>query len=196
MYLYLNAFIQGVKSGLQKQAGVDMGSMPINENILPNITSQAKWRYVRTNNGLRLTDGNTVYTFGIPSEYPSESFRVARLNDENVLDFENDALSKGTAQIHRAAPDNIYLTLADGADNPTFALQHESEKQWRYTPSKKFVEKLRARGITPLEEKASAEPSSTQANENVVLINPESLMAGGTDEMKNTFETPSKEKTL
>jgi hypothetical protein len=188
MYLHLDSFIAGVVQGLKKEAGVDMGAMPINENILPNISSQAKWRYVKTKDGLRLTDGNHVYTFGIPEEYPQESSRVLRMNDENLLNFEADALSKGTAQIHRASPDNIYLTLADGEKNPTFALQHETEKQWRYTPSKKFVEKLRASGAPVSAPSSLSETEKSHAGENLTLISPESLLDGGKDELRNSFE--------
>jgi hypothetical protein len=48
----------------EKKAATDINSMPVNENILPNINSQAKWKYVRTKDGLKLTDGNLVYSFG------------------------------------------------------------------------------------------------------------------------------------
>jgi hypothetical protein len=127
----------------EKKAGVDVSGMPINENILPTMSSQAKWRYVRTKDGLKLTDGNLVYSFGgFPEDYPAEDTRISRLADDNILNFENDALSKGTAQIHRSSPDNIYMTLATGKDNPTFMLQHEGGQNWRYNPSKKFLAKL------------------------------------------------------
>ena len=128
----------------RKQAAFDVTSMPSNENILPNISSQAKWKYVRTKDGLRLSDGNHVYSFGgFPEEYPSEDTKLNRLKDDNILDFEKDMVSKGTAQIHRSSPDNIYLTLATGSHNPTFMLQHEGEQTWRYSPTRKFVEKLK-----------------------------------------------------
>jgi hypothetical protein len=127
----------------EKKAGLDVSSMPVNENILPTMSSQAKWRYARTKDGLKLTDGNLVYSFGgFPEDYPAEDTRISRLADDNILNFDNDALSKGTAQIHRSSPDNIYMTLATGRDNPTFMLQHEGGQNWRYSPSKKFLAKL------------------------------------------------------
>lgn len=127
-----------------KKASVALENSPINENILPNIDKQTKWKYVKTKGGLKLSDGNLVYSFGVPDEYPTEDSRVSRLEDDNILNFENDALEKGTAQIHRSSPNNLYLTLANGKLNPTFILSHEQGKNWRYSPTKKFIEKIKA----------------------------------------------------
>ena len=150
-----------------KKAAFNAASMPSNENILPNISSQAKWKYVRTKDGLKLSDGNHVYSFGgLPEELPVEDTRLSRIKDDNILDFEKDMISKGTAQIHRSSPDNIYLTLATGADNPTFMLQHEGEQNWRYSPSKKFVEKLkRIKNSLPkdVSENVQVDPASVMA---------------------------------
>ena len=165
---------------------MDINSMPMNENILPNISSQAKWKYVRTKDGLKLTDGNLVYTFGMPESYPTEDSKVQRLSDDNILNFENDAVSRGTAQIHRASPDNIYLTLADGSQNPTFALQHETEKQWRYMPSKKFIQKLK--GSPQVEASPAPEVTPTVSGGDTVLIDPSSLLEGAADQIKRAFK--------
>lgn len=155
----------------------DLDSMPSNENILPTLKGQTKWRYVRTKGGLKLTDGNLVYGFGgFPDEYPSEDTRISRLADDNILNFENEALSKGTAQIHRASPDNIYMTLADGARNPTFMLQHEEGKNWRYSPSKKFMQKLKNLSSV-------AGPGADTVN-----IDPAALLDGAKDQVKISFE--------
>lgn len=175
--LHLDHFCAGVVQGLKTAEGMDINSMPMNENIIPNISSQAKWRYVRTRDGLKLTDGNLVYTFGMPESYPAEDSKVQRISDDNILNFDNDAVSRGTAQIHRAAPDNIYLTLADGSQNPTFALQHESEKQWRYIPSKKFTQKLKASNQPAAP--AAPEESPGVSGGNAVLIDPNSLLEIG-----------------
>lgn len=185
--VYMPAFYLGVQEELEK-AAFDVSSMPLNENILPTFDSQAKWKYVRTKNGLKLSDGNLVYSFGgIPENYPSEDLRVSRLDSDNILDFEKDALGKGTAQIHRSSPDNIYMTLADGRENPTFMLQHEEGKNWRYSPSKKFVAKLKA-----LEERLKPEMgnlSEEAASENpVTRIDTASLMEGANDHLKQAFE--------
>jgi len=122
----------------------DISGMPVNENILPNISSQAKWKYAKHKGALKLSDGNLVYSFGMPDHYPAEDARVHRLDDDSILDFDKGALSTGTAQIHRSSPDNVYMTLATGKENPTFMLQHEEGKSWRYSPAKKFLAKLKS----------------------------------------------------
>jgi hypothetical protein len=156
------------------KTSMDLSSMPMNENILPNISKQSKWKYVRTKDGLKLTDGNLVYSFGgFPESFSADDSRVSRLNDDNILDLEKDMISKGTAQIHRSSPDNIYMTLADGAQNPTFMLQHEEGKNWRYSPSKKFLAKLKA--ISDLSKKEN--PDTPE----VVSVNPESMIDAATD---------------
>jgi hypothetical protein len=149
--------------------------------ILPTISNQTKWKYVRTKNGLKLTDGNLVYSFGgMPEEFPAEDTRISRLADDNILDFDKGAINKGTAQIHRASPDNIYMTLANGAHNPTFMLQHEAGKNWRYSPSKKFIQKLKA-----LQQAANISPT----HENI-SVDPAALVDGATDTVKQAIENP------
>ena len=183
------------KEKKEKKASTDLNSMPVNENILPNIDRQAKWRYVRTKDGLKLTDGNLVYSFGgFPEEYPSEDARISRMSDDNILNFENDAISKGTAQIHRSSPDNIYMTLATGSQNPTFMLQHEGGQNWRYSPSKKFLAKLKALEATRapkvnLENSNAADTAqpTQQSQTDSVLIDPASLISGAEDNIKQAF---------
>lgn len=177
------AFALGVAEELEKKSflekyAFDVSSMPLNENIIPTLKGQTKWKYVRTKDGLRLSDGNLVYSFGgFPDEYPSEDSRISRTTDDNILNFENDALQKGTAQIHRASPDNIYMTLADGLKNPTFMLQHEEGKNWRYSPSKKFLKKL----------KAIQETLPQNQPENI-MIDPSALADGAAEQLKTAFE--------
>lgn len=159
---------------LTKVSSFNLDSMPVNENIIPNVSSQAKWKYVRTKDGLKLSDGNLVYSFGgLPEELPAEDSRVSRISDDNILNFENDALSKGTAQIHRASPDNIYMTLADGSHNPTFMLQHEQGKDWRYSPSKKFMEKLKAMKL--------------KSEQDSIPVDVPALMEGAQDVVKQAY---------
>jgi hypothetical protein len=178
------------KKEQKEKSAFDVSSMPLNENILPNINSQSKWKYVRTKNGLRLSDGNLVYNFGgFPEEFPGEDFRVNRLKDDNILDFEKDSIGKGTAQIHRSSPDNIYMTLADGARNPTFMLQHEEGQNWRYSPSKKFLEKLKAlqaKTSTVLDKAESSQEAPEY--EKATLLDPESLFKGAEDFCKSAFD--------
>jgi len=181
--VYMPAFYLGVAEELEKYAntGMSMSAMPVNENILPTITNQTKWKYVRTKDGLKLTDGNLVYSFGgLPEQYPAEDAPVTRTDQDNSLNFEHDAISKGTAQIHRAGPDNIYMTLTDGSMDPTFMLQHEKDKQWRYTPAKKFLQKLKA-----LQDNAA--PSQTEET-NTVALDPAALMTGASDTIKTANE--------
>lgn len=173
----------------KEKKAFDVSSMPVNENILPNINSQSKWKYVRTKDGLKLTDGNLVYSFGgFPEDFPGEDLKVSRLKDDNILDFEKDSLGKGTAQVHRSSPDNIYMTLADGGKNPTFMLQHEQGQNWRYSPSKKFVEKLKAiqEKIEPLTKKET--PEEQRVQESALLLDPESLIKGAEDFCKKAFD--------
>jgi hypothetical protein len=192
--VYLPAFYLGVQEELEKAArflekeSVDLNSMPMNENILPNLSGQAKWRYVRTKDGLKLSDGNLVYGFGgLPEDYPSEDARVSRSEGDNILDFEKDSIGKGTAQIHRSSPDNIYMTLADGRQNPTFMLQHEEGKNWRYSPSKKFVAKLKA-----MQERVKPEmgdlTESAEIESPTTVLDTSSLTEGANDHLKQAFE--------
>jgi len=171
--IYLPAFYLGAKEELDKHAAMQMDSMPVNENILPTISKQTKWRYVRTKDGLKLTDGNLVYSFGgLPEEFPAEDARISRHEDDNILNFDKDAVSKGTAQIHRASPDNIYMTLANGAHNPTFMLQHEGGKNWRYSPAKKFMQKLKAMS------------AAQQSAPETVNVDPAAMLEGAEDTIK------------
>jgi hypothetical protein len=194
MCVYMPAFYLGVKEQLEKASmfldkeALDISSMPVNENILPTLDRQAKWKYVRTKDGLKLSDGNLVYSFGgFPEEYSSEDSRISRLSEDNILDFEKDAIGKGTAQIHRSSPDNVYMTLSDGRQNPTFMLQHEEGKNWRYSPSKKFIEKLKA-----LEERLKPEigdlSESADTESPVTTLDTSSLTEGANDHMKQAFE--------
>ena len=178
------------KKAKKEKKAFDVSSMPLNENILPNISNQTKWKYVRTKDGLRLTDGNLVYSFsGFPEEYSSEDLPVSRAQDDNILDFEKDAIGKGTAQVHRSSPDNIYMTLADGAKNPTFMLQHEGGQTWRYSPSKKFIAKLKALGETENSSPAKQEAASGEKiQESAMLLDPESLLKGASCFMKEAMD--------
>lgn len=194
-HVYMPAFYLGVQEELEKAArllekeAVDLNSMPVNENILPSLSGQAKWKYVRTKDGLKLSDGNLVYGFGgLPEEYPSEDARVSRSEIDNILDFEKDSIGKGTAQIHRSSPDNVYMTLADGKHNPTFMLQHEEGKNWRYSPSKKFVAKLKAMQERVKPEMGDLTESSEVEQPSTSVINTTSLMEGADNHLKQAFE--------
>ena len=181
--------VQNTQPSQQAQGEVkvafDIAGMPVNENILPSLSGQAKWKYVRTKDGLKLSDGNLMYSFGgFPEEYPTEDTRISRGVDDNILDFEKDAISKGTAQIHRASPDNIYMTLANGGENPTFMLQHESGKNWRYSPGKKFLEKLQKIKKNIFPDSKETPQAKEQSYQDSTLLDPSSLFDGAKDQLK------------
>lgn len=142
MTLDLTQFQMGVEDMLIEKSAAIIESN-VNENILPFLAGQRKWKYVLTPEGLRLSDGERVYGFALPDPAIAEMQEVAKLDDVGLHEFEKDKLAGGTAQIHRASPDNIYLTLADGTLNPTFTLEHSSGKNWKYLPSKKLIERKR-----------------------------------------------------
>lgn len=177
--VYLPAFYLGVSEELEKSA---LDHHPMNENILPTSARQLSWKYARHGENLKLSDGNLVYHFkGLPEHFSQEDHRVHRGEDDNILNFDKDAKHKGTAQIHRSSPDNIYMTLTDGKHNPTFMLQHEGGKQWRYTPSKKFVEKLKkmeGAKSTDSSSKPETQEESKTPYQNFTLLDPDSLFKG------------------
>ncbi len=166
--LDLYAFARGVESELEKQGGNFSSLMDTHtsdENILPSFEGQRKWRYVQTPEGLRLSDGDRVYSFGLTG-FGGDTLRVPRLSDPGLLDFEQGGIGKGTAQIHRSNPDSIYLTLANGRENPTFYLEHSYGKDWKYIPGKKL------RKLLTQAEKGETEETPT------VPVDPQSLILG------------------
>jgi hypothetical protein len=142
MELHIDAFALGASDYLkEKQAASNIFDIGMNENILPTFNSQKNWKYVQAPDGLRLSDGERVYGFDL-KDFGGEMSRVEKMNDIPLLDFEADKVRGGTAQVHRASPDSLYLTLANGMDNPTFRLEHDEGKKWKYIPSKKMIERL------------------------------------------------------
>ncbi len=176
MNLDIEAFALGAHDYLKEKRGsTSILEAMANENILPSFQGQRNWKYVQTPESLRLSDGDRVYSFGM-GQLGDETARVAKLDDIPILDFENERVGGGTAQVHRASPDSIYLTLADGRKNPTFRLEHEEGKNWKYIPSKKMIarlQQLRSHG-----DQKGPEHVSTPK------VNLEALMQGGTDQVK------------
>jgi hypothetical protein len=167
MTLDLTQFQMGVEDLLdEKRAGI-IGTNT-SENILPYLSGQKKWKYVLTSEGLKLSDGDKVYGFGLPNPSIAEMTEVPKLDDVTIRDFEHGKLSGGTAQVHRATPDNIYLTLSDGRLNPTFSLEHSKDKTWKYLPSKKLISR-----------KAEKAPSNE-----IKAVAPEALLAGAEEAMQ------------
>jgi hypothetical protein len=142
MNLHIEAFALGAHDYLkEKQAASNIFDLGINDNIIPTVHSQKNWKYVQTPEGLRLSDGDKVYGFNLQN-FGGETSRVSKSDDISILDFEHGKTGGGTAQIHRASPDSLYLTLANGRDNPTFRLEHDEGKNWKYIPSKKMIQRL------------------------------------------------------
>lgn len=142
MNLDIESFSLGVVDRLrEKQAVSNIFDLGMNENILPTFHGQKNWRYVQTPEGLKLSDGDRVYGFDL-RDFGAETSRVQKMDDVPLLDFEHGKIGGGTAQIHRSSPDSLYLTLANGRDNPTFRLEHDEGKSWKYIPSKKMIKRL------------------------------------------------------
>lgn len=132
-------FLQGINDHLSKNA--EEGSIfgMTGGAIFPTISSQAKWQFSRTNTHLQFHDGNNVYNFHLPDGEHEHDFPAVKQEHEAPHEFGKDAVSRGTAQIHRADPGHIYFTLQDGRSNPTYTLKHVNGDQWRAIPKHKTV---------------------------------------------------------
>ena len=170
MDLYLDAFTLGFKDRLaEKEASSNFLDHMANENILPTFSGQKHWKYVRTPEGIRFTDGDKVYGFGL-KDFTGESQRVSKLDDIPYLGWDHNKSEGGTLQVHRSSPDSIYMTLANGRENPTFVIEHEEGKNWKYLPSKKMIKRL--------------ESLKAPSEEVIPGVNPESLLHGGEEAVK------------
>jgi hypothetical protein len=112
---------------------------------------------------LHLHDGHNTFSFKYPENMADEDVPSERLPDSNKFEFEHLAHEKGTAQVHRADPGSIYITLQDGRNNPTFTLQHQSGSQWKIIPKKRLKKIL---------------PETTSTEE----VNPASVLEGAVKE--------------
>lgn len=142
MNIYLDEVLNGFQEAIdllkQGQNVFEMG----NEPLFPNISSQAKWKYAKGHNFIRLSDGQHVYAFNMPEgESPDNEFNINRKNNISLDKFEEGATSKGLAQIHRADPGSIYFTIQEGYRNPTYTFRHVGESKWRAIPKKKKIGK-------------------------------------------------------
>ena len=135
--LYYEDFFEGMRDALSKQ-GSDLFSSPNNASMFPTSSAQAKWRFAKGQNFLRLHDGQKVYSFSLPSGFGSEGeFAAHREPDHEHTKFEEGADQKGLAQVHRSDPGSIYFTLQEGRDNPTYTFKHVGESNWRGVPKKR-----------------------------------------------------------
>jgi hypothetical protein len=176
MKIHIDAFALGASDYLkEKRASSNIFDIGMNENILPTFNSQKNWRYVQTPEGLKLSDGERVYGFDL-KDFGGEMSGVEKMNDVPLLDFEAGKVRGGTAQVHRASPDSLYLTLANGIDNPTFRLEHDEGKKWKYIPSKKMIQRL--------EQLKSHGDQKGPEGVSTPKVDLDSLMQGGMDQLK------------
>lgn len=137
MKVYLEDLLDGMQVSLRQVKQADSFFDSAHQTFFPFLDKQTKWKYSRTKDSLRLHDGQTVYHFSLPSYPIKEDTKLTRHTDVDSADFEKDSIQTGMAQVHRADPGSIYMTLQDGKDNPTFRIEHESENFWRLIPKKK-----------------------------------------------------------
>lgn len=139
--LYYDDFFEGLRDVFEKTANEHLfTSAPSNASLFPTLNSQAKWRFAKGQDFLRLHDGQKVYAFKLPTGVShDEDFAAVREADHEPSSFETGATEKGFAQVHRADPGSIYFTLQEGHSNPTFTLKHTGEDNWKGVPKKRKV---------------------------------------------------------
>lgn len=138
--LYYEDFVEGLESVLHKMGNEHLFTSPNNASLFPTLTSQAKWKFAKGDDFLRLHDGQKVYAFHLPTGTSNEeTFEAHRLDDVEPSSFADGAKQQGLAQIHRADPGSIYFTLQEGQTNPTYTFRHMGEANWRGTPKARKV---------------------------------------------------------
>lgn len=149
---------------LHKQGSDVLGHL--NNTHFPYLQTQAKWKFVRTPSGLKLTDGNQIYGFSFPTgkEEAEEDFDIEKL-PATIEALKQNAVREGTAQIHRASPSSIYLTLQDGRTNPTFNIVHREGNIWRVSPKKR-----KKKNVATPEQKAFEQGLAATIQENAENI--------------------------
>lgn len=171
--VHLPAFFLGVTDKLFEGSPSDSmsGKGNINGSILPTIDKQTKWKYAHGQDFLRFSDGAKVYSFELGHDLPKDSKIVDKLPEVSLSHFAKDAISTGTAQVHRAAPDSLYVTLANGSSNPTFKLDHHDGATWKYSPAKTLTKRieLASNGSKPMR------------------LDPESILLAATSMLKKAY---------
>jgi hypothetical protein len=116
--------------------------VPVSEEItqhFPLLNQQQNWKYKHAGGRLFLNDKGNTYAFSWPDElYPKDeeahSFPIARLPHDNYDQIEG---TERVAQVHRAHPGEIYVTLHEGTRNPTYTLKHQKDNDWKAILKKK-----------------------------------------------------------
>jgi hypothetical protein len=141
MLLHLDGFTAGIEEFLKEASEGSATFDSPHSSFFPMLHSQASWQYSRKGDVLHLHDGQHVYAFKVPKDMP-ESFPSERLPDSNHAEFLQGSDEKGVAQVHRADPGSIYLTLQDGKNNPTFTLQHQHGAAWKGIPKQRLLKMI------------------------------------------------------
>jgi hypothetical protein len=147
MILDINSFLAGVQERIEFAKTANLFEQE-HSTFFPMLQTQTSWRYSRKGDTLHLHDGHNTFSFKYPENLADEDVPSERLPDSNKFDYEHEAKEKGTAQIHRADPGSIYVTLQDGRNNPTFTLQHQTGSTWKISPKKRLKKTLPETGTT------------------------------------------------
>lgn len=142
MDLYLQDFIDGLLSVERQKIASDLFTTGANRALFPMSTSQAKWKYAKGKDFIRLSDNTHVFHFKAPNVSQEEDFQMSREEDLPIDKWEDGATEKGLAQIHRSDPGSIYFTLQDGRTNPTYNLRHTGNNDWHASPKKRKKKEL------------------------------------------------------
>jgi len=170
MELHLDGFAAGMLDYFSKVASEGSATFDSpHTSFFPMLQSQASWQYSRKGDTLHLHDGQHVFSFRVPKDMP-ESFPSERLQDSNHSEFLGEADEKGVAQIHRADPGSIYLTLQDGKSNPTFTLQHQHGSTWKGIPKQRLLKMIK------------------EHQNHVVNVDPEQLIEGAEKEASDMID--------
>jgi len=131
MNLHLNEFEEGFNEMLllckTGNAVFDQG----NGNLFPTSNQQKMWRFAKGAKHLQLHDGINVHHFNVTSGNLDGEDADLERGEVNLHDFEQGAVSKGKAQIHRSDASHAYLTIQEGTKNPTYTLRHMGGNRWK-----------------------------------------------------------------
>lgn len=128
---------QQILKGFKQKLAEEYPNTVIAASIFPTIDKQHSWKFAKSQNKLQLHDGNVVHTFESDNLDQDDDFPALKTTDGSHFDFGKDMTATGTAQVHKANPGLLYVTLHDGIKNPTLTLNHVSENNWRVSPKKK-----------------------------------------------------------
>ncbi len=135
MSFYIDEFILGLSHRISKRAEEIKDEHPINSSIFPVSEHQTTWKFAKGKHKLHLHDGNVIHQFDLPEGLKDdEDFPLTKIEDLSYFDFGKDTEHTGTAQVHKSDPGMIYITMHDGAKNPTLTIRHVNENSWRASP--------------------------------------------------------------